>query len=228
MVENTLKSWSFTLWKHYQECPFRVRLKYIEREPEPPEDPKYDAHRNRGIKAHDDLQDTINVGAPIPQIAKPFTEIIEGYIELGAVAEGDEHFNNKWEPVSERNWLIVKKDVKIVVPGEFVLTCDWKTGRRHGNEYNHHKQMELYAVTDYIKHPGLPEYIVELQYLDQKLTHDHTFLPHELEQKWGQWDRDAEQIFSDTLFRPKPSTHVCRYCPYNKSRGTGVCPVAAL
>ena len=70
MYENTLKTWSYKKIKLYRSCPFSVYLKYIKREPEPPEDPKYDEKRLRGIRVHDQLEAAINLGAPVPPEAR--------------------------------------------------------------------------------------------------------------------------------------------------------------
>ncbi len=229
MYENTLTNWSYKKFSMYRSCPFSVYLKYIKRVPEPPADPKYDEKRQRGITAHDDLKDCINDGAPIPKIALPFEEIITGYIELNAVAEGDEFFDRQWQrlPGWAGHWLVVKKDVVVRTP-EFSLVADWKTGKKHGNEVSHFEQMTLYAVSEYVQNPGLPEYVVELQYLDQKDTWQHTFKPHQLEGHWARFEKEVQIMFNDTTFRPKPSVPNCRYCPFNHKNGTGACPVAAV
>lgn len=218
----------------YRECPYSVYLKYIKRAPEAPQDPKYDAKRKRGIKVHDDAQAIINDGAPISAELEPFAEIIEDYIELGAVAEGDEFFDRQWNLLpptttwKDPHWLNVKKDVRIAVPGELCLVADWKTGKKHGNELSHFEQMKLYAVTEFVRDPGYPEYAVELQYIDQLDTWSHSFKPHELERHLAHFEKDVEVMFNDTLWRPKPNIFNCRYCPFNMKGGTGSCPVAVV
>lgn len=230
MYINTLKNWSYKKLKMYRACPYSVYLKYVKFEPEPPPDPKYDEKRQRGITAHDDLAECINHGVAIPKIALPFEEVIVNYIELGAVAELDEYLDRAWQPLPSRNghWLVVKKDVLVRRPGEFSLVGDWKTGKKHGNELDHFEQMKLYAASEFMQDPGYPEYAVELQYLDQKNTWAHSFKPHEMEKIVGDFEKDVAVMMNDTLFRPKPNIYTCKYCPYNKSRGTGVCPVAAV
>lgn len=229
MYENTLTNWSYKKLKMYRACPFSVYLKYVKRVPEPPQDPKFDEKRLRGIRVHDELKDAINLGAPVPPEARAFEEIVQGYIELGAVAEGDEYFDRQWKPLPgwEGHWVVIKKDVRVRTP-EFALVADWKTGRKVGNEYDHFEQMTLYAISEYVINPGLPEYVVELQYLDQKDTWDHSFKPHELEKHLARIEKDVEIMMNDTIFRPKPSHLACRYCPYNHRNGTGACPVAAV
>jgi hypothetical protein len=229
MYENTLTNWSYKKLKMYRACPFSVYLKYVLRVPEPPPNPKYDEKRQRGIRVHEELANAINLGETIPQEARDFEQIVTAYIELDAVAEDDEYFDKAWKRVPgwEGHWLVVKKDVRIIAPGEFVLVADWKTGKKHGNEVDHFEQMKLYAVSEYVQDPGFPEYAVELQYLDQKDTWAHSFKPHELERHWQTFEKDVAVMFADTTFRPKPSIYTCQYCPYNAKNGTGACPVAA-
>lgn len=238
MPENTLQNWSYKKLKMYRSCPFSLYLKYIKRVPEPPSDPKYDAKRLRGITAHDQLEACINVGAEVPREFAHMEPIIDDYRALGATAEKDEYFDRQWLPMDRPldipedkfwagYWLVVKKDVRIRTD-DFVLIADWKTGKKHGNEIDHFEQMKLYAVTEWRIDPGFPEYVVELQYLDQKDTWSHSFRPHELERHWATFDKDVAVMFADTTFRPKPNILTCRHCPYNHKNGTGACPVAAV
>lgn len=238
MLENTLKNWSAKKLKMYRSCPYSVYLKYVRKVPEPPPNPKYDEKRQRGIRLHDELRDAINAGAPVPSECKKFADIIAGYIDLGAVAEEDEFFDRQWNKLPpttkfyDPHWLVVKKDVRVLVPGEVVIVGDWKSGKKHGNEMDHFEQMVLYAVTEYVQDPGYPEYAVELQYIDQNDTWAHSFKPHELERHLQRIEKDVTVMFSDTLFRPRPSLLACRYCPYNlrngltDENGSPVCPVA--
>jgi hypothetical protein len=236
MIDNTLTNWSYKKLKMYRSCPFSVYLKYVKRVPEPPRDEKFDAKRLRGIQAHDDLELCINIGADVPQPFVDFTEIIESYRALGATAEKDEYFDRNWNPMTPEmsssgfplnHWLVVKKDVRLAT-AEYVLVADWKTGKKFGNEVDHFEQMKLYAVAEWRKDPGFPEYVVELQYLDQKDTWSHTFTPRDLERHWATFDKDVTLLMTDTRFRPKPNLLTCKYCPYNHKSGTGACPVAAI
>lgn len=235
MPENTLTNWSYKKLKMYRACPFSVYLKYIKRVPEPPPNPKYEEKRLRGITAHDDLANCINLGADVPKAFEFATEIVDAYRAINAVAEVDEYFDDKWNVLVNPNpgkyfpehWLVIKKDVRAITD-DFVLIADWKTGKKHGNELDHFEQMKLYAVSEWVIDPGLPEYVVELQYLDQKDTWSHVFKPKELERHFAAFEKDVATMFADTTFRPKPNRYTCQYCPFNHKNGTGACPVAAV
>lgn len=223
---NPLRNWSFKKWWMYKVCPMQVRLKYIEKIPEPEPDPRFDAKRQRGIELHERLAESINLGAPVPQNFQHVEPIVEAYRDLGAVAELEEFYNRQWEPVEGWNdaWVQIIKDVRIRVP-EFALVGDWKTGRKSGNELKYFEQMKLYAVSEWIVNPGLPEYITELQFVDEEETWEHSFKPHQLEKYLGDFERDIHTMMSDLVFRPKPSKYNCQYCPYGPNRGNGKCPV---
>lgn len=223
---NPLRNWSYKKLKMYRKCPFSVRLKYIERIPEPDPDPKYDAKRQRGIMLHEKLAEAINRGAPVPKEAEYFEDVALALRAKGAVAELEEFFDRQWNPVEgwDNAWVQVIKDVRLRTP-EFSLVGDWKSGRKHGNEMDHFEQMKLYAVSEWIINPGLPEYTTELYYLDQDETWSHTFKPDKLEVYLGDFERDVNTMFADLIFRPKPSKFNCQYCPYGPQRGNGRCPV---
>lgn len=226
MITNTLTNWSYKKWKMYQHCPFSVKLKYIDRIPEPPIQPKYDEKRQRGIRVHDELADAVSTGAAIPKEAIEFSEIVESLRERSAVVEQDHFFDRTWKPHPTYNghWLQVKQDA-VVIDEEYILTGDWKTGRKFGNEVDHFQQMKLYSVAAWIMYPGRQEYISELWYLDQSDIWSVTFKPQQLEQALGEFDRGVEVMFNDTMFRPRPSKETCKFCPYGPQRGNGACPV---
>jgi hypothetical protein len=220
-------NWSYKKLKMYRSCPMSVKLKYIDHAPEPVADPKYEAKRLRGIEAHAILQQCINEALPVPAQFENVAEVVEAYRALGARAEEEWFFDNKWQFQAggtwKDSWLQVKQDVVIEQP-EFVLTADWKTGKKYGNEVDHFEQMRLYSVAAWIKYPGRQKYTCELQYIDQDETWSFDFTPQMLEKAVGEFDRDVEVMSNDTVFRPHPNIHTCKYCPFSP-RGSGACPV---
>ncbi len=226
MIQNTLTNWSYKKLSMWEKCPYSVKLMYIDRIPQPPPDPKYDKARTRGIQFHEDIAVAITDGAEIPSIAEPFTAIVESMRERHAIVEQDHFLNNQWNRHEgwKGHWLQIKQDV-VVVEDEYVLTGDWKTGKRFGNEMSHFRQMQLYAIGAWRLYPGRPVYASELYYIDQDDIWSIDFTPEQLEKALGDWDRKAEAMFNDTLFRPRPNKDTCRFCPYGPQKGNGHCPV---
>ena len=227
MIKNTLSSWSYKKLSMWEKCPYSVKLMYIDRIPQPPPDPKYDKARERGIKFHEEIALSISEGGPLPPAAESFSEIVEMMRLNNAVVEQDHFLDNKWEAWPngwKGHWLQVKQDV--VIPKEdYVLTGDWKTGKKHGNEMSHFRQMQLYSVAAWRLYPGRPEYVSELYYIDQDDIWTITFKPEDLERALGDFDRKANAMFADNIFRPRPNKDTCRFCPYGPQRGNGHCPV---
>lgn len=227
MIKNTLSSWSYKKLSMWEKCPYSVKLMYIDRIPQPPPDPKYDKARERGIKFHEEIATSITDGTPVPAAAKDFEEIVQQLRENNAIVEQDHFLDNQWNRWDhgwKGHWLQVKQDVVVVKP-EFVLTGDWKTGKKHGNEMSHFRQMQLYSLAAWRLYPGRPEYVSELYYIDQDDIWTITFKEADLERALTDWDRKANAMFADTVFRPRPNIDTCRFCPYGPQRGNGHCPV---
>lgn len=226
LAANTLRNWSFKKYWMYKHCPMQVRLKYIERVAEPDPDPKFDGKRQRGILMHDQMAVAVNMGAALPTEWEKLQEIVDGYREMGAVAELEEFYNRQWGPAKgwDDAWVQVIKDVRVRLP-TLSLIGDWKTGRKHGNELKYHQQMKLYALSEWVVNPGLSEYITELHFVDEDDTWEHTFKPHQMEKIMGDFERDVNTMMNDLVFRPKPSKINCQYCPYGPRKGNGACPV---
>lgn len=220
-------SWSFKKYKMYQQCPMAVKLKYIEKAPEPEPTEKDDAARLRGIQMHNEMEACIKGEGPIPHYARDFDEVISALVERGAKAEEDMFLNSQWQrhPSWEGHWLQVKQDV-LLVNEDMVLTGDWKSGKRYGNEYWHFKQMQLYSVAAWRLFPGYPEYVAELYYLDKKDIWTVSFNEQQLEKALHDFDVEVDKMFNDKMFRPRPNIDTCRFCPFN-NKGSGACPVAA-
>ena len=216
--------WSYKKYSMYQQCPFRVKLKYLERLPEPPPDAKGDAARLRGIEMHEEMELAVK-GGDIPPYAVQFTEIIENMRENGAKAEEDMFLNNQWQPHNgwPGHWLQVKQDV-VVHTDDYLLTGDWKSGKRFGNEHSHYKQMQLYAVAAWRTYPDFAQYTCELYYLDKNDVWTIDFQVPQLEKALRDFDEAVDRMFNDKIFRPRPSKDNCRFCPYGP-QGTGACPV---
>lgn len=221
--------WSHSALMTYKECPFRAKLKYIEKikEPEiPPDDP-----RNRGIRVHSELEHYLLDGAPLPKEARSLEENYEGLRDLAPQCEVPKYFNDVWKPCDESDkWLTVIQDVEAKFEGEhgdtIVLSVDHKTGKRYGNEMKHMAQKITYAVANWCSDPDAALYVSEMWYVDQGDIWSSSFRADDLERKRADLDREVSKMMNDKLFRPRPSAQNCKYCPYG-SRQLGTCPVSA-
>ncbi len=213
--------WSFSALDTYRSCPLRAYFRYIERIPDPGN--KYSA---RGNSIHDDLQKVVQDKLPVPDYASHFAPLLIEMQSAEVACEQMMMFDQFWRPTDDKDnvWLYVKQDLITVAPGEFVLTVDYKSGKKYGNEVKHMAQMTLYSIAAWIHYPTVPEYIAELWYIDQKEITSKTFSRPVLEQARARLDAEVTRMFDDKTFRPRPNIANCKYCPYGP-KGTGHCPV---
>lgn len=213
--------WSFSALDTYRSCPLRAYFRYVERIPEPG-----NKYSNRGNEIHDELQKVVQDGAPVPDYAAHFKPLLEQMQQSDVTCEQMMMFDSNWKPTTDRSnvWLMVKQDLVTLAPGEFVLTVDYKSGKKFGNEVKHMAQMTLYSVAAWIHYPGLKEYIAELWYIDQKSITTKSYTAPILEMARARLDTEVAKMFDDKTFRPRPSAMNCKYCPYGP-KGTGHCPV---
>lgn len=215
------KSWSYSALDVYRGCPLRAKLRYIEKVPDPG-----NKYSNRGNDIHADLENVVVNGAPVPPYAAHFGPLLEQMQQTETICEKMFMFDSTWKPTDDRSkvWLYVKQDLVVVAEPEFVLTVDYKSGKKFGNEIKHMAQKTLYSIAAWILWPNMPEYIAEMWYIDQKELTSKTFTPQELERARARLDAEVARMFDDRTFRPRPTKDNCRWCPYGP-RGSGHCPV---
>lgn len=213
------KTWSFTILSTYRQCPLRAKLRYIDNIPDPGN--KYSA---RGTDIHNELEAIVKERQPVPEKFEYFAPHLNAVMDQDPVVEKKFRFDVNWKPTTDYDstWLVVKQDLMVVQPGEFLLTVDYKSGQK--DPAKHVQQMIVYSIAGWILYPDLPEYIAEMWYIDKKDIMSKTFTPDLLEAARARLDAEVDKMFNDTLFRPRPSQPNCQYCPYGP-RGTGHCPV---
>src|SRR5690606_20195904 len=152
------KTWSYSALETYRQCPLRAKLRYIDKIADPG-----NKYSKRCSDIHDQLEKVINEGPRVPKEAEYFAPLLNTLAEQNPVTEQMFMFDRNWKHTTNRNeaWLYVKQDLMVVQPGEFLLTVDYKTGRKDGNEAKHIAQKIIYSIAGWILYPGLPEYIAE-------------------------------------------------------------------
>jgi RecB family exonuclease len=223
-----IKAWSFSRLSLYESCPYRAKLQYIDKIPEPerPLPPGKSEHANeRGSRIHEQAEHYIT-----NRVTDLAEELLHFRIELDHVreiqaedesrvsAEGMWCFNDAWDSVApddyDNVWLRVIIDALVWLSPTEVVVIDFKTGKRYGNEIKHGQQMTLYALAVAMKYPEVETIHTELWYLDlndlayQRYTKDQAlcFLKN--------FNMRALTLNEDTEFKPKPNKSSCMFCPY--------------
>jgi CRISPR/Cas system-associated exonuclease Cas4 (RecB family) len=216
--------WSYSTLAVYRECPFRAKLRYIDKIPEP--ERKEGNAADRGTRMHDELQAHLLGTAARPAwLDEKFFDDIDTLMTYEVECERPMFFDDCWKPTTEENrWLTIKQDIQFVIVDEATVSIDLKTGRREGNELKHYSQKSLYAIGNSIEHPELDNHIAAMWYLDQKSTWETTFSREDIERLRAKFDREVSKMMDDKLMRPRPNVVNCRWCPYSP-RASGHCPV---
>ena len=214
-----IKSWSFSRYATFEQCPYRLKLQVIDKIPD--KQPKKAA--DRGTAIHTMAEVFTAEGGELPSELSAFSDEFSAlhtlYREGKVSLEGEWGFTNNWEPCAYNDaWLKVKADAVVFTSQTKAVVIDHKTGKRFGNEMKHNQQLQLYSLSTLIRRPEIEEVRAELWYLDQDELADMTMKRSQLGKYLKIWDAVGQKITSETEFKPKPNIISCKYCPYHRDR----------
>lgn len=226
------RNWSFSSLMVYEQCAFRFKLARIERLPEPERPP--DNPLERGNRIHKALEDYIKGDTSYLNSEAKKIEPLQANIdhvrmlyEHGQVTvEEDWTLDSDWSFCDKSNaWLWMKLDVCVLDENSgIVIPIDWKSGKSGYKTIEHVQQLQLYAGTAALKFEWAETLIPELYYVDEGHVRQMSFTREQALGFIDRFDKRAQRIYGERLWRPNPNAHNCRYCPYSP-RGTGACPV---
>lgn len=222
-----LTSWSFSGLLTYEQCPYRMKLAKIDRIPEP--EPKEDSPLVRGSIMHQIAEDYITGQRDDVSGIKHFQDDLARYrdeYQAGTCeVEGEWGYDNTWTPTDWKTaWLRMKLDV-LVRKDDTAEICDWKTGRKDGNQIKHTQQGQLYAIGTFLRYPDVQNLQVSFKYLDKNATLDLNYTRNDIIRPMQQFNKRAKAMTEATTFPPKPNQHNCKWCPYGNN-GNKECPFA--
>lgn len=229
---SNIQAWSFSRLSIFQQCPFRAKLAFLDRIPEP-ERPlpkgKTEHANDRGSRIHDAAEyyvrgETLMVDE-MAAFEDEFKKLNQMFKEGRVQLEGEWAVDKDWQPVGWRSndaWGRIKLDALVFLSPKHAVVIDYKTGRKHGNEVSHAKQGQLYQLAAFLRFPELEVIDVEFWYLDQD---DITRTRYTREQglRFLKYFNDEALIMTSAEeFPPKANMYSCRWCPYGP-KGTGDC-----
>lgn len=229
-----IPSWSHSKLQDFEKCKFLCWLKHDQKIPEPerPLPPGKTEHANdRGTRVHDNCEqyvrgeiDDLTPEAELyfgPQIDLLRVLYAEGLVSL----EGEWGMSKEWEPAPWKGaWLRLKLDALVMWDPTEATVIDYKTGRKFGNEVKHAEQMQLYALTTFLRYPQLERVTVELWYLDQNEVTKMTYLRSQALRLRPAFDRRGTALTTCSTWPANPSIHTCKWCQYGPWNG-GQCQV---
>lgn len=214
-----IKNWSYTKLIDFEQCPYRVKLKHIDKVPE-----ERAQAAERGTEIHQKAEDFVrgklkDFPHELHHFSNEFSRLREdfkaGYVSL----EGEWGFDKDWMPCDYRTaWLRIKGDVVLTRPG-LALVIDHKTGQKFGNEIKHGEQVQLYAIATFIRNPNIDEITVELWYLDKDDITTKKYTRAEALRYVQPFTKRANKLLSCTDFQPNPNIFSCKWCPFGPNKG---------
>lgn len=226
-----IRSWSFSRLMDFEACPYKAKLKIIDKIPEPerPLPPGKTEHANdRGSRIHLECELFVQDKGPMPVEMKHFEaelKSLRDHFRKGRVSlEGEWGFNKDWQPTDwKMAWLRVKLDVCTTLTPQHVAVIDYKTGKRFGNEIKHGEQLQMYALSVFLRYPQVEHVTAELWYPDVNDLASLDIVRPVGMRFLKPFDKRGRKMTEATEFPPNPNAHSCKYCPYHPARGTGDC-----
>lgn len=219
----TFDAWSYSRFAMWRECPYRAKLKHIDKLEEPGS-----AAMDKGNAVHKDCERFVKGELKtLPLYLKGWAAEFKTLREKRAEAEAEWAFDNQWAPTGwfqkgeHAAWCRVKVDATYV-DGDTLVIVDYKTGRYYPKN---EEQMRLYVLAGmlrraYDRDERIARVRNELWYLDSEelLPLEIPFSKPNLESFRKEWATAVKPMMADTRFAPTPSS-ACSRCHYRKSNG---------
>lgn len=229
-----ITSWSFSRYSTYKQCPFKAKLKFLEKLAEPGS-----PAMARGDAIHKEADAYVKgLGRTVPKTLSAFTNEFKGLRaakkkdDASVIVEDTWAFRRDWSETTWNDWngcwLRVKLDVA-KIEKDTVEVIDHKTGK-FSPQYNladYMEQLELYALAALTKFKDKIGDAIrvkpKLWFIDQKIVHPEEpdariYTAEDREPLRKTWEARVKPMLSDTKFAPKPS-NMCRFCHFRKENG---------
>lgn len=223
-----VKSWSFSRYSDYRECPAKFKYKHLDKLSEPPS-----AAMARGTDIHKKAEDyakgTLKALPPELKLMAPQFKTLKA--QKIKFVEESWAFRRDWSQTQWNDWnacwLRVKMDAAYVVPALSALVIiDHKTGKfRPERAVEYTEQLELYGLAGLAQQPEIQVVSPRLWYVDEGRVHpdpeEHEieFFRKDEDALKKKWEKRVAPMFNDRTFKPTPSENACRWCHYRKSNG---------
>lgn len=217
-----ITSWSISRYTTYEECPYKAKLKFIERRKEPG-----GKAMERGSDIHKLAENAVlEKRSKIPPELNRFaTELREARKIKGVEVELELAYDSNWDPCEstdwDRAWCRIKID--LLIPNDktkSIDVIDHKTGRQ---KPTYTPQLELYALGGLLRYPQARTARARLWYLDQGIISperksEGIYQQSEVPKLKKLWEQRIVPMMTDTRFAPKPGSY-CSFCHFRRSNG---------
>ena len=220
-------SWSFSRLQEFAKCKHLYFLKHLQKIPEPERQLKpgqTEFANDRGTRIHTNCEEYVRGihDDLCPEANKHFgmhMDFLRAMYDDGMVEMEEEWaFDREWEITPwEKGWVRMKVDVLVHWSETHASVIDLKTGRIYGNEISHAQQLQLYAVSTFLRYPKLEHVTVGDMYIDHGELVERAFTRQQaLRFKKNFHDRGVE-VTDNTVWTPNPNKYSCQWCPYKNT-----------
>ncbi len=236
------KSWSFSRYTDFRDCPLKFKLKHIDRIKEPPSDAM-----QKGIDSHNAAEAYVKgTLKKLPPTLVPMKAEFEQMKKLykqkkfPMIVEDNWAFTKDWDETQWNDWVgcwvRIKLDAAHYIDGSTLLVTDWKGGKPNDfKNAEYMEQMELYAlgallmsavedvtVKVRLAYHEVPAFVIPLDKDGNEVTYTRADIPR-LKKEWGQ---RVKPMMTSTNFPPR-ANGTCRWCYYGQAGkakgGPGIC-----
>lgn len=226
-----ITAWSFSRYNTYRQCPYKAKLKFIDKLTEP-STPALE----RGSQIHQLAEDYLKGKlSRLPPELKAFGETFRAlrkrYQKMvsGMTVEDTWAFTKEWDQTTwndwARCWVRIKLDCAHEEPGDVLIIRDWKTGKfRLPKVEEYVEQLELYALAALLLFPHLKEVCPVLDFLDEAIEYPRPedepliFTPADIPRLKKLWAKRVKPMLADKRFAPRPND-LCRFCHFRAANG---------
>lgn len=219
-----ITAWSYSRWSTYSECPFKAKLKFVEKLKEPSS-----KAMERGSEIHTHAEQFVKGEQKrVHETLTLFSKEFRSLKKRKALAEHDVTFRKDWSQTTWNDWNEAWVRIKIdalVPPNKqnVVEVIDYKTGKPKDG---YDAQLELYAVAGFLVYPQAEQVRTNLWYLDHGVIHGADSLRNPgsegiytrdmLQKLINGWERRVKPMLADTVFSPRPGPY-CSWCHFRKA-----------
>ena len=217
----------------FNQCARHYALQRVDRVPFTRVENQY---AERGVQVHSFAENYVNgttsVLASDLQKFKPMFNAARREFKKGlACVEQEWGFNRNWEIVDvEPAWVRMLADLVVFKRDKSrVVTVDYKTGKRWGNELKHGEQGMLYVAASALRNPEAQKFDFELWYLDLDELVSYTYTRDDamdFKAMYSERAKTMEARILDRDFNASPSIKNCKYCPFARTQHCDVAEFA--
>ena len=219
-MSNGIKTWSYSRYGTYTQCPLKAKLKFIDKLSEPGSDAM-----DRGTAIHLLAETFVTAPGRVPKLAAElafFGDEFRLARRTPHFVEQEWGFTREWKPCTWDDpdvWLKAKADLGFEPykdHPDLLRLVDHKTGKRRDE---HSNQLSLYALCAFLLFDKINVVETEVWYLDQgKPVLKSLYNRSEVPMLKALWEQNVKSMFNDTFFAPRPS-YLCRWCHFRKDNG---------